>query len=127
MQPGNMQYRSALQELADSKEICTALVITDSLAGNTPECFAEKYYMALFGATEDGFLLLINNDTGKDLYYFAGNITVTDMDMRLAKASKSLAEGDLAPAVEILLPAQEDLLVLSPEEPEEDYNAQSED
>ncbi len=121
------QYQASLQAAADSQEICAALVITDTLAGYTPERFASKYYAALFGEDAPGFLLLINNETGQDLYYYAGNVTVTDTDLRLARASRSLADGDFTAALDVLLPSAEDVLVLPPEEPEDPDEEQSEE
>ncbi|MBR3631312.1 MAG: TPM domain-containing protein [Oscillospiraceae bacterium] len=119
------QCQETLQALSDSKGICTALVITDVLDGNTPERFAAQYYDALFGAQAEGFLLLLNNETGQDYYYCPGTITIADTELRLAMASGDLAEGDYPSALQILLPAAEELLVVPPTEdiPQSDMEA----
>lgn len=117
------QYQSSLQALSDSKDICTALVITDALAGFSPDRLAQKYYTALFGENTDGFLLLINNDTGEDLYYTAGLLSVQNTDMRLAQASGYLVEKDYPAAIDCLLPAEDELLLLPPEEETEEQSA----
>ncbi|MBP0973218.1 MAG: TPM domain-containing protein, partial [Oscillospiraceae bacterium] len=109
------RFQNTLQALSDSYEICTALVITDHLSGIEPERFAEKYYRALFNGA-DGFLMLVNNDTGTDLCYTAGAVTVEGTDMRIAQATPHLVEKDYPAAIDILLPAGEDILIAPPTE-----------
>lgn len=103
-------YNAYLEELADSRLICTAAVITDSLGGAKPESYAQNYYRNLYG-TESGFLVLVNNDTGQDVIYREGvcSTYITDTALPIAQATPHLVEGDYAGALDILLKPGENL------------------
>lgn len=102
-------YLTQLQGLSDSRLLCTAVLITDSISGETPERFAARYYHALFGSGTSGFLLLINNDTGVDVFHREGacEVYLTDTDLRIAQATPFLVEGNYPAAFDMLLPAAE--------------------
>lgn len=106
---------ATLETLAGS-ELCAAVVITNSLSGFSPERFAEQYYNALFGADVSGFLLLINNDTGNDIYYCGGRALIPDSDRRIVQATRCLVEKDYPAALAILLPDEVELTELPPED-----------
>lgn len=103
------QYNQYLGWVSDIRQIRSAAVITDALDGQTPEGFAQSYYRALFGEGTSGFLVLVNNDSGKDYIYCEGVCTVylADTSMQIAKATPLLVEGRYAEALEILLPVGE--------------------
>lgn len=102
-------YNEYLSNLVSSRLICAAAVITDTLGGKKPDKFAEEYYHTLFGEHTSGFLLLINNDTGKDVVYREGLCAayITDVSLALAQATPHLVEGNYAEALDILLPLGE--------------------
>lgn len=101
-------YNEYLDNLAASRMLCTAVVITDRLNGEKPEVYAKRYYQNLFG-TKSGFLLLVNNDTGKDVFYREGvcSTYITDTALPITQATPHLVEGDYAGALDILLPLGE--------------------
>lgn len=100
-----IHYNEYLTNLANSRQIYTAAVITDSLNGQTPEQFAAAYYRDAFGTDTSGFLLLINNDTGEDVYHLEGVCAeyMTGTALPLAQATPYLVEGDYPAALDILL------------------------
>lgn len=101
-------YNEYLDDLAAARMLCTAVVITDRLNGEKPEVYAKRYYQNLFG-TKSGFLLLINNDTLKDVFYREGvcSTYITDTALPITQATPHLVEGDYAGALDILLPLGE--------------------
>lgn len=101
-------YNTYLDNLANSRLICTAAVITGSLNGAAPEAFAKEYYRSLYG-TESGFLVLINNDTGQDVIYREGvcETYITGTALPVAQATPHLVTCDFAGALDILLPVGE--------------------
>lgn len=103
------QYNTYLGWLSDIRQIRSAAVITDQLGSESPEQFAKDYYRALFGEGTSGFLVLVNNDTGRDYVYCEGvcEIYLADTSMPIAKATPLLVEGRYAEALEILLPVGE--------------------
>lgn len=99
------KYNDYLEWLSISRQMDTAVVITTHLDNVTPEEFAKGYYQTLYGKNSSGFLVLINNDTGKDFIYRQG---VCASDMRdptaeIFRATPELVEGNYASALEILL------------------------
>ncbi len=98
-------YNEYLTNLANSRQICTAAVITNSLDGQTPEQAAAAYYQEAFGTDTSGFLLLINNDTSEDVYHLEGVCAeyMTGTALPLAQATPYLVEGDYPAALDILL------------------------
>ncbi len=103
------KFDSYLAWLSDQRQMNAAAVITDSLGGETPEVFAQEYYRTLFDADSTGFLLLINNDTGKDIFYCEGACKqfLADPSLQISQATPLLVEGNYADALEILLPVGE--------------------
>jgi hypothetical protein len=105
------KYNAYLTEISDTRLICTAAVITENLDGASPEGFAEAYYRTLYGEETSGFLLLINNDTGEDIFYTSGvcstYISQADISLAIAKATPYLVEESYAGAMDILLPLGE--------------------
>lgn len=83
-----------------------AAVITAHLGGASPDAFAAEYYAALFGEDSTGFLILVNNETGKDRVYTSGSCSLyleqEAIDLAVAKATPQLVTGDYAPALEQL-------------------------
>ena len=101
-------YDNYLEWLSDSRLLCTAVVLTEHLDGQTPELFAQSYYLTLFGEENpDGFLVLINNDTYQDIIYTAGTcqkwIAQSEIRSALAQATPALIEKRYADALERLL------------------------
>lgn len=98
-------YHAHLTNLADTHQICTAVVITNTLDGQTPEQFAAACYHEAFGTDTNGFLLLINNETGEDVYYLEGTCAEhrDETALPLAQATPHLVEGDYPAALDILL------------------------
>lgn len=104
-------YNDYLGWLAETRLLCTTVVLTDDLNGSSPEAFAQTYYQTLWGTGTSGFLVLINNDTGQDCIYREGVVAsyVDDaaVSLAVAQASPALVEGRYADALEILLPLGE--------------------
>ena len=99
------KYNDYLEWLSVTRQISTATVITTHLDGVSPDEFAKGYYQSLFGKDSSGFLVLINNDTGKDFIYRQG-VCATDMkdpSPEIFRASPFLVEGNYSAALEILL------------------------
>ena len=103
------KFDKYLAWLSDQRQMNAAAVITDSLGGETPEAFARDYYRTLFDADSTGFLLLINNDSGKDIVYCEGACKqfLADPSLQISQATPLLVEGNYADALEILLPVGE--------------------
>ncbi len=104
-------YNNYLGWLAETRLLCTTVVLTDDLNGSSPEAFAQTYYQTLWGTGTSGFLVLINNDTGQDCIYREGVVSsyVDDaaVSLAIAQASPALVEGRYADALEIFLPLGE--------------------
>ena len=105
------QYNDYLGYLSRSRQVCAALVITDSLGGVSPEAFAQSYYAAVCGTEESGFLILVNNDTSEDYIYCTGACVqlLRKTDEVIAQATPALVERRYADALEILLRIGEQL------------------
>lgn len=101
-------YNQYLDDLANSRLLCTAVVVTDALNGEEPEAFAQRYYRDHYGKAS-GFLVLVNNDTLRDVIYREGvcEVYMADTALPLAQATPHMVEGDFAGALEILLPLGE--------------------
>ena len=99
------KYNDYLEWLSVTRQISTAVVITTHLDGVSPAEFAKGYYQTLYGKNSSGFLVLINNDTGKDFIYRQG-VCSTDMKdptPEIFRATPFLVESNYSAALEILL------------------------
>ncbi len=83
-----------------------AVVLTDSLEGQSPQEYAEQDFEALYG-TGDGFLFLVNDDTKQDILYASGRCAAywsKEKDAALfAAISPMLAVSDYAGTVQYVL------------------------
>ncbi len=114
--------------LDDTYGIHAAIVITDHLDGASADSFASAYYDTLYD-DEDGFLILINNDTNEDRVYTVGEcrtyITQEAIALAIAQSTPELVEGAYAPALERLLQLGEGM-AQKPAEESSTSTAQSE-
>ena len=106
----HQQYENRLATLSASCLLHTAIVLTDNLDGNAPQQFAEIRYHQLFDTDSeipDGFLLLINNDTGQDYFYTTGRCSLympeTEKTAVIYRATPALIEKDYGSALEQIL------------------------
>ncbi len=107
-------HNNYLEWIASSRLANAFVVITDALNGSSPEQFAEAYYQTVSDpAIPDGFLVLINNDTNRDVIYTAGRYRAampqTEIAVTLSGATYQLIEGNYADALNQILPLSEKL------------------
>lgn len=87
--------------------INAAVVTTSVLDGRSPEDFAAEAYNRIYGGKGSGLLLLINNDTNKDILYKTGsclrNIEAADENEAFYWSTRDIVEGDYKTAVHRLM------------------------
>ncbi|MGN1481900.1 TPM domain-containing protein [Porcipelethomonas sp.] len=90
-------------------KINAAVVTSDDIGDKKPEEYAEEYYNELYSG--DGFLFLLNNDTGNDYFYRKGVpsmfITGGDIEMLFAEISPWLVTGEYFDSIEHVLETAE--------------------
>lgn len=89
--------------LSGNYSIDTAVVTESDLDGQSPDEFAEKRYNELYNGSENGMLLLINNDTKVDFLYKKGIcgevISEDDEKNAFYTATREIVDGDYKSAV----------------------------
>ena len=70
------RHNDSLCRLAQMRCIECGICITASLEGQSPESYAAGRYREAFGEGTDGFLILVNNDTGQDVIYTEGACSI---------------------------------------------------
>lgn len=92
------------EAIAQNSGIQVAAVITNDLSTLTPEAFAAEYYNSLYGAGTSGFLVLVNNMTGKDLIHTSGMcshyLPQDALTLAITKATPHIVTQDYAAAVD---------------------------
>lgn len=87
--------------------INAAVVTTENLDGRSPEDFAAEAYNTIYEGKGSGLLLLINNDTKRDILYKTGsclrNIDAEDENEAFYWSTKNIVEGDYKTAVHRLM------------------------
>lgn len=83
--------------------INTAVVTIDDLGGLSAEEYAANAYQEIYGGAGSGLLLLVNNDTNKDILYKTGRC-LTSIDENAEKqalywATQDIVSGDYKSAV----------------------------
>lgn len=89
--------------LYETHLINAAVVTADDLGGRAPEEFAEEAYNTIYEGKGSGLLLLINNDTNRDILYKTGsclnNITPEAEKEAFYWSTMDIVEGDYKTAV----------------------------
>lgn len=89
--------------LYETHLINAAVVTADDLGGRAPEEFAEEAYNSIYEGKGSGLLLLINNDTNRDILYKTGsclnNITLEAEKEAFYWSTMDIVEGDYKTAV----------------------------
>ena len=87
--------------------INTAVVTVDDLNGSTPEEYAADSYKKIYDDKGSGLLLLINNDTDRDILFRSGRcetyISDDDRSTAFYQATKEIVSGDYKTAIMRLL------------------------
>lgn len=90
-----------ISRLNSSRMINAAVVTVDKLDGTDPYDYAAGCYSKIFGEDRSrGLLFLINNDTGADILYKAGALSVDPNDEKLAlyQATEDIVGGSYGSA-----------------------------